>query len=67
MTTKLFVEGMSCQHCVRHVAEALEEMAGVISAKVDLDAKSATVEHDDAVTAQAMIAAIDEAGYSARV
>ncbi len=62
-TTILHIEGMSCQHCVRHVKEALEEMAGVQSANVDLEAKTATVEHAAEVTRAAFAEAIDDAGY----
>ena len=34
--THLKIEGMTCQHCVSHVTEALEGVAGVASAKVNL-------------------------------
>ena len=63
MTTVLRIGGMSCQHCVRHVQEALEEMQGVHRAEVDLAQAVATVEHDEAVTCALMAAAVEEAGY----
>ncbi|MDR2369859.1 MAG: cation transporter [Treponema sp.] len=64
MKTTLNIEGMSCEHCVRHVTEALEGMAGVASAKVNLKKKSALVNHKETVTLEAMKAAVEEAGYT---
>jgi copper chaperone CopZ len=56
---------MSCEHCVAHVKEALEALAGVSSAQVDLKKKCALVEHGDSVVADALKAAVSEAGYEA--
>jgi copper ion binding protein len=64
MKTKLSIDGMSCEHCVKQVIKALEEVAGVKKAKVNLKAKSAEVDHGDAVTLDALKAAVSEAGYS---
>lgn len=62
------VTGMSCSSCVRHVDGALRKLAGVSAVDVSLEKKSVRVRHDpNAVGAQAMIAAIDEAGYEAQV
>jgi copper ion binding protein len=63
MKTVLKIDGMSCDHCVKHVKDALEEISGVASAKVSLDDNSADVEHDAAVTLAAMKEAVTEAGY----
>ena len=65
MTTTLTIEGMSCEHCVAHVKEALEAIGGVLSAQVNLTKKNALVEHGDSVTADALKAAVSEAGYEA--
>lgn len=62
MNKTLSIEGMSCNHCVDHVKNALTEVSGVESAMVDLATKSAVVTGaalDDA----AMKAAVAEAGY----
>jgi len=62
MKKTLSIEGMSCDHCVAHVKNALIEVAGVTKADVDLAKKSAVVEgssFDD----QALKAAVAEAGY----
>ena len=63
MKTVLQIEGMSCAHCVQHVKEALEAVAGVKSAVVNLQNKSAEVEHEDRVSLAALEAAVEEAGY----
>lgn len=63
MKKKIFIKGMSCQHCVRHVTEALEEISGVKSVKVDLAGKYAEVELAHEVDDEKFKTAIDEAGY----
>jgi copper ion binding protein len=65
MKTKLNVTGMSCAHCVKHVTEALEGVAGVKSAKVSLKSNSAEVKFDAPATIDAMCAAVKDAGYEA--
>jgi copper chaperone CopZ len=67
-TTTLAIGGMSCGACVRHVSRALEGRRGVVHAEVDLAKNEATVEHVPAVTDDdALVAAVRDAGYSARV
>jgi copper chaperone len=62
MKKTLKVEGMSCNHCVNHVKNALTEIPGVESAEVSLAKKSAVVTGADLDDA-AMKAAVAEAGY----
>lgn len=57
------VEGMRCQNCARHVKEAAESVGGVISAKVDLEAKTVTVKALPTVDPQQITTAITQAGY----
>lgn len=63
MKSTLKIEGMSCDHCVKHVTGALETLKGVTGVKVSLKNKNAEVEHSDQVTVEAMKAAVTEAGY----
>ncbi|MDK2800896.1 MAG: copper chaperone [Clostridiales bacterium] len=63
VTKKIFIEGMSCGHCVGHVEEALKEICGVKSVAVNLEDKFATVELAHEVDNEKIKAAIDEAGY----
>lgn len=46
--TILHVEGMSCDHCVRAITNAVGALPGVASVSVDLKGKTVTVEHDPA-------------------
>jgi copper chaperone len=62
MKKVLSVEGMSCGHCVAHVKEALESVAGVAKAEVDLGSKRAVVE-GEGIDDEAMRSAVADAGY----
>lgn len=64
---ELKVEGMTCQACVRSVQRKLSKIAGVQSARVDLEAGKATVEYDDSLADPAkLVGAIEQIGYQAR-
>lgn len=67
MEKTLKVEGMMCQHCVAHVKEALEGIGGVDEAVVDLDAGTAVAKMSSEIADDALIAAVVDAGYEARV
>lgn len=63
---ELDVQGMTCGNCVRHVTQALRELPGVDAVDVQLSAGKARVQHDPArVSAEQLIAAVEEAGYEA--
>ena len=66
MTKKFKVEGMMCMHCVAHVKSALEGVTGVTQAEVDLKKKTALVTLSEDVPSETLIAAVTEAGYSAK-
>ncbi|WP_405374306.1 MULTISPECIES: heavy-metal-associated domain-containing protein [unclassified Microbacterium] len=64
MTTTLIpVTGMTCEHCVRSVTEALSDLPDVSSVVVSLDKAQAVVEHADAFDDVRARAAIREVGY----
>ncbi|MFU0799330.1 MAG: copper ion binding protein [Xylanivirga thermophila] len=63
MKKKIFIDGMSCQHCVNRVTVALNNMEGVSSAKVNLDGGFAEVELDKDISDDAFREIIDDAGY----
>ena len=67
MEKTLSVEGMMCQHCVAHVKKALEGIDGVEAAEVDLDAGTATAKLSADVADDALIAAVVDAGYEAKI
>ena len=62
MIKTLEVEGMTCNHCVMHVTQALKELAGVTNVQVDLAGKRAVVEGTN-LDDGAMRAAVADAGY----
>jgi|WetSurMetagenome_2_1015567.scaffolds.fasta_scaffold535051_2 copper chaperone len=64
-TTDLSVEGMSCQHCVRAVTNAVNALAGVSGVEVSLEQKKVTVGYDPGKVSLDLIkGAIEEQGYS---
>ncbi|WP_311561592.1 heavy metal translocating P-type ATPase [Peptoniphilus duerdenii] len=63
----LKVEGMSCNHCVASVKKALEGIDGVREADVRLEDKSARVELDKDLADEALVKAVEDAGYSAKI
>ena len=63
MKKKIMIEGMSCNHCVMHVENALKDIEGVHDAYVNLNEKYATVDADDAISNETLKAAVEDAGY----
>ena len=64
--TKLKIEGMTCNHCVKAVTEALGQVQGVDKVvEVSLEQEQAVVSGN--ADAAALIAAVAEAGYEAQV
>lgn len=64
--TVLRVDGMSCDHCVKSIATALEGLPGVSAASVSLENERALVDHEESrPTLAEMIAAVEEEGYNA--
>ena len=63
--TQLAVSGMTCDHCVRHVTDAISKVAGVNSVNVKLAEGIAFIESDSAFNLEAVKAAVVAAGYSA--
>lgn len=59
------VEGMTCGHCVRAVTQAVQSQDSAASVKVDLAAKEVGVE--SRLSAEQVIEAITEEGYSAKL
>jgi copper chaperone len=57
------VAGMSCGHCVAAVTEELTKLPGVTDVDVALETGRVTVESETPLDADAVRAAIDEAGY----
>ena len=58
----LMIDGMMCEHCVRHVTQALQSVEGVTDINVSLEENKATVTAT-ADKIQAMIDAITAEDY----
>ncbi len=58
------IEGMMCGHCEARVKAALEALAGVDSAAVSHETNSAVLTVNDAFSAEAVEAAVKDAGYT---
>lgn len=65
MSTTLDIDGMTCAGCTRVVTSVLEDVDGVENADVDLDAETATVDGD--ADTDALVSAVEAAGYDASV
>ena len=63
-TTTWQVTGMTCGHCAASVTEELLEVEGVESVDVELGSGEVTVVSAGPVDANAVAAAVDEAGYA---
>lgn len=57
------VEGMSCNHCVMAVEKAVNAIDGVTGVKVDLDKGEVSFEEGGSVNMDAVVQAIEKAGY----
>lgn len=62
-TSTYIVTGMTCEHCVRSVTEELTKLPGVTDVDVELASGRVTVASAQPLDAEAVVAAVDEAGY----
>ena len=62
----LHIEGMTCASCVRRVEKALLNVPGVDSAVVNLATEEATVSWRAPASNEALLSAVDQAGYAAK-
>lgn len=63
MTIELIVPEMSCQHCVNAITGEVSQLRGVRNVAIDLGTKHVRVDADESVTSQAVVEAVNEAGY----
>jgi len=68
LVTRFRIQGMTCGACVRHIAEVLEALPGVVHVAVDLTRGEGRVDHLAGwVGDSALIEAVADAGYAARL
>ena len=65
MTKVMNINGMMCAHCQAHVEKALNAIDGV-EAKVNLEAKNATVTLSRDVPDDVLVKAVEDAGYKVK-
>lgn len=65
-TTEYNVTGMTCGHCEASVREEVSEVPGVESVEVSHETGRLTVTGADDVSTDAVLAAVEEAGYRAQ-
>jgi Cu+-exporting ATPase len=63
MEKTLKVEGMMCEHCQKHVTDALKALPGVTAVEVSLAAKTAKVTAKRDIPESEFAKAITDAGY----
>jgi copper chaperone CopZ len=63
VTNTYHVAGMTCGHCVQAVTGELTALPGVDAVQIDLSSGAVTVTSEQALTEEAVRAAVDEAGY----
>lgn len=64
-TTRFLVPGMTCGHCTKAVTDEVGKISGVTGVDIDLDSKIVVVTATDAISWDALVAAVDEAGFEA--
>ena len=63
MKKKVFIDGMSCGHCVARVEKAFKEDGGAREVSVNLDEKNALVELEKDLTDEKIKEILDNVGY----
>lgn len=63
MMHKITIEGMSCQHCVRAVTDALKAIDGITDVEVSLENKEAAFQAPDNQDIEQVKKAVSDAGY----
>ncbi|MCD8391309.1 MAG: heavy metal translocating P-type ATPase [Firmicutes bacterium] len=64
MKKKMEINGMMCEHCVKHVTDALAAVDGVDAVEVSLENKRAEI--TGAASDEALKAAVENAGYKVK-
>ena len=63
--TELNVPDITCGGCAGSIKKALGSVQGINQVDVDISSKTVTVKHDEHLTRDEIVKAIDRAGFSA--
>jgi len=62
------VDGITCEHCVDTIKEAVEILDGIFSVDVDIEKKQVVVEFDEKIAkTEDLIDKIEEVGFKVRM
>ena len=64
MKKTVYIEGMMCAHCVKHVNDALSKLNGVTDVSVSLENKNAVITAASSLTNDEITKAVTDAGYT---
>lgn len=67
MKEKYDISGMTCSNCARHVHDAVNKLDGIKQCDVNLLLNQMTIEKDDNLSSQAIIEAVKNSGYDAKL
>ena len=68
MNKILNVDGITCEHCVDTIKEAVEILDGIFNVDVDIEKKQVVVEFDEKIAkTEDLIDKIEEAGFKVRM
>ena len=68
MTQILNVDGITCDHCVDTIKEAVGILVGVFSVDVDIEQKKVVVEFDEKLAkSEDLIGKIEEIGFEVKM
>lgn len=63
---QFIIPNISCGHCVRTITNELTEIQGVSAVSGNPESKEITVEFDDALSIDTILATLKEIGYPAK-
>lgn len=66
MKKKVFVDGMKCENCAKHVKEALISVNGIINADVNLSEKYVIIDVSNDVSSDAIKIAVNNEKYNVK-
>ena len=68
MKKLLNVDGMTCDHCVNTIQEALVKLVGILSVEVDIEKKQVIIEFDEKrANSEDLIEKIEAVGFEVKM
>jgi len=66
MNKRIYIEGMSCNHCVMHVKNALLENIKIKEVEVSLEGKYAKIIINEEISKEEIVKIITDLGYEVK-